>query len=150
MVSSQLILGAFWMQVNERWEWGSAPPLHGGPGVLKALSEEPCPSTNRSVTLNAISLAPPPGKSLQSCPTLCDPIDGSPTSSTVPGILQALKGETVPDSLPVTPKSPPTRRGPPRGTPSTPVFLPGESHGQRSLAGYSPWDHKESDMTEAT
>ena len=32
----------------------------------------------------------------------------------------------------------------------TPVFLPGESHGQRSLAGYSSWGHKESDMTEAT
>ena len=30
----------------------------------------------------------------------------------------------------------------------TPVFLPGESHGQRSLVGYSPWGHKESDMTE--
>ena len=29
----------------------------------------------------------------------------------------------------------------------TPVFLPGESHGQRSLAGYSPWGHRESDMT---
>ena len=28
------------------------------------------------------------------------------------------------------------------------VCLPGESHGQRSLAGYSPWGHKESDMTE--
>ena len=32
----------------------------------------------------------------------------------------------------------------------TPVFLPGESHGQRSLAGYHPWGHKESDKTEAT
>ena len=30
----------------------------------------------------------------------------------------------------------------------TPVFWPGESHGQRSLPGYSPWGHKESDMTE--
>ena len=30
----------------------------------------------------------------------------------------------------------------------TPVFLPGESHGQRSLVGSSPWGHKESDMTE--
>ena len=29
-----------------------------------------------------------------------------------------------------------------------PVFLPGKSHGQRSLAGYSPWGCKESDMTE--
>ena len=32
----------------------------------------------------------------------------------------------------------------------TSVFLPEKPHGQRSLAGYSPWDHKESDMTEAT
>ena len=31
---------------------------------------------------------------------------------------------------------------------STPVFLPGKSHGQRSLAGYSSWGCKESDMTE--
>ena len=30
----------------------------------------------------------------------------------------------------------------------TPVFLPGKSHGQRSLAGYSPRGHKESDTTE--
>ena len=30
----------------------------------------------------------------------------------------------------------------------TPAFLPGESHGQRSLAGYSPWVRKESDTTE--
>ena len=30
----------------------------------------------------------------------------------------------------------------------TPVFLPGESHGQRSLVGYSPRGRKESDMTE--
>ena len=31
---------------------------------------------------------------------------------------------------------------------TTPVFLPGKSHGQRSLACYSPWGHKELDMTE--
>ena len=30
----------------------------------------------------------------------------------------------------------------------TSVFLPGEFHGQRSLVGYSPWGHRESDMTE--
>ena len=30
----------------------------------------------------------------------------------------------------------------------TPVFLPGEFHGQRSLASYTPWDHKGSDTTE--
>ena len=30
----------------------------------------------------------------------------------------------------------------------TPVFLHGESHGQRSLVAYSPWGHKESNTTE--
>ena len=30
----------------------------------------------------------------------------------------------------------------------TPVFLPGEFQGQRSFAGYSPWDHKALDRTE--
>ena len=30
----------------------------------------------------------------------------------------------------------------------TPVFLPGEFHGERSLPSYSSWDNKESDMTE--
>ena len=32
----------------------------------------------------------------------------------------------------------------------TPVFLPGEAHGQRSLEGYSPWGRKELDTTEVT
>ena len=32
----------------------------------------------------------------------------------------------------------------------TPVFLSGESHGQRDLAGHSPWGGTESDMTEVT
>ena len=32
----------------------------------------------------------------------------------------------------------------------TPVFLPGESQGQRNLAGYSPQGHKELETTEAT
>ena len=36
-----------------------------------------------------------PAKSLQSCLTLCDPIDGSPPSSSVPGILQARTLEWV-------------------------------------------------------
>ena len=31
----------------------------------------------------------------------------------------------------------------------TPVFLPGESHGQRSMEGYDPWGHTELDTTEA-
>ena len=32
----------------------------------------------------------------------------------------------------------------------TPVFVPGKSHGQRSLAGYSPWGRREPDVTERT
>ena len=36
-----------------------------------------------------ISPAAAAAKSLQSCPTLCDPIDGNPPGSPVPGILQA-------------------------------------------------------------
>ena len=38
-------------------------------------------------------------KSLQSCPTLCDPIDGSPSGSPVPGILQARTLEWVATSF---------------------------------------------------
>ena len=36
------------------------------------------------------------------------------------------------------------------GQQSSPVSLPGKFHGQRSLVGYSPWDHKELDTTEHT
>ena len=39
--------------------------------------------------LIAVAAAAAAAKSLQSCPTLCDPIDGSPPGSPVPGILQA-------------------------------------------------------------
>ena len=35
-----------------------------------------------------------------------------------------------------------------KGMATTPGFLPGKSHGQRSLANYSVWGHKESDMNE--
>ena len=39
--------------------------------------------------LSNIAAAAAAAASLQSCPTLCDPIDGSPLGSSVPGILQA-------------------------------------------------------------
>ena len=38
---------------------------------------------------NKMDAAAAAAKSLQSCPTLCDPIDGSPPASPIPGILQA-------------------------------------------------------------
>ena len=40
-------------------------------------------------------LAAAAAKSLQSCPTLCDPVGGSPPSSSIPGILQARTLEWV-------------------------------------------------------
>ena len=43
----------------------------------------------------AAAAAAAAAKSLQSCPTLCDPIDGSPPGSLVPGILQARTLEWV-------------------------------------------------------
>ena len=43
----------------------------------------------------ALSRTAAAAKSLQSCPTLCDPIDGSPPGSAVPGILQARTLEWV-------------------------------------------------------
>ena len=47
------------------------------------------PSAPPKVQVNKASPAAAAAKSLQSCPTLCDSIDGSPPGSTVPGILQA-------------------------------------------------------------
>ena len=45
--------------------------------------------------LNIVPYAAATAKSLQSCPTLCDPIDGSPPGSPIPGILQARILEQV-------------------------------------------------------
>ena len=47
-----------------------------------------------------LSFAAAAAKSLQSCPTLCDPIDGSPPGSPFPGILQARTLEWVAISFP--------------------------------------------------
>ena len=43
----------------------------------------------------SLACCSPAAKSLQSCPTLCDPIDGSPPGFLVPGILQAKTLEWV-------------------------------------------------------
>ena len=45
--------------------------------------------------LTAAAAAAAVAKSLQSCPTLCDPIDGRPPGSAIPGILQARTLEWV-------------------------------------------------------
>ena len=59
----------------------------------------------------------------QSCPTLCDPMDCiTPVFSVHHQLLELAQ--------------------------PTPVLLPGKSHGQRNLVGYSPWGHIESDTAE--
>ena len=105
----------------------------------------------------------------QLCPTLCDPMDCSPPGSSVHGFSKqkcwnGLLFPTLGDFLDLgksqtqdlthisyfgrqsLPLVPPGRRA----WQPTPVFLPGESHGQRGLAGYSPWGPKESDSTDST
>ena len=62
-------------------------------GKIKHYSEEYRIPTN-VITISFILLAAAV-KSLQSCLTLCDPIDGSPPGSPVPGILQARTLEWV-------------------------------------------------------
>ena len=52
----------------------------------------------RDLGNNMIKIYYAAAKSLQSCPSLCDPIDGSPSGS-VPGILQARTLERVPISF---------------------------------------------------
>ena len=53
---------------------------------------------NDFAKLISMAAAATAAKSLQSCPTLCDPIDGSPPGSAVPGILQARTLEWVASS----------------------------------------------------
>ena len=56
---------------------------------------------SRPISTGAAAAA---AKSLQSCPILCDPIDGSPPGSPVPGILQARSGLPFPSPMHETEK----------------------------------------------
>ena len=68
----------------EPW-YGPELPILCPFSVLSALGGD-------FVVITAVAAA---AKSLQSCPTLCDPIDGSPPGSPIPGILQARTLEWV-------------------------------------------------------
>ena len=54
-----------------------------------------CIRSSHCAALSLHNAAAAAAESLQSCPTLCDPIDGSPPGSPVPGILQARTLEWV-------------------------------------------------------
>ena len=58
------------------------------PASAKEESKHSCLWRRAAAVAAAAAAA---AKSLQSCPTLCDPIDGSPSGSPIPGILQALE-----------------------------------------------------------
>ena len=82
-----------------RWENGLAGShtasqlLNPEPATQGALSR--AEDFRLSLVIIIASILPATAKSLQSCPTLCDPIDGSPPGSPVPGILQARTLEWV-------------------------------------------------------
>ena len=108
---------------------------------------------------------------LQLCSILCDPMDRSLPGSSIHGISQAriLEWVVISSSRGSSRPRDPTCTSWVRFLPAepsgslvhqlyfnfqrrqwqpTPVLLPGEPHGQRSLVGYSPWGRKESDTTE--
>ena len=68
------------------WHWTWASPWVRTQGIVSL-----CVAPWHSVMCGTVAAA----KSLQSCPTLCDPIDGSPQGSPIPGILQARTLEWV-------------------------------------------------------
>ena len=70
--------------------------------IARTWKQLRCPSTDKWIwklwyiyTVWNTATAAAAAKSLQSCPTLCDPIDGSPPGSAVPGILQARTLEWI-------------------------------------------------------
>ena len=71
--------------------WGSKPGLPHRLHCRRTLYH----SASREAPAAAAAAAAAAAKSLQSCPTLCNPIDGSPPGSPVPGILQARTLEWV-------------------------------------------------------
>ena len=68
-----------------------------GPSIWPSFENMWCENAYDTATELLIDSAA--AKSLQSCPTLCDPIDGSPPGSAIPGILQARKLEWAAISL---------------------------------------------------
>ena len=81
------------------WTAAYQAPLSMGFSRQEYWSGVPLPSPESEEELKSLLMkvkaAAAAAESLQSCPTLCDPIDGSPPGSTVPGILQARTLEWV-------------------------------------------------------
>ena len=81
-------------------DWGIDLQRFASKSLVSCQSEalvRLCPCGHMILCTAAAAAA---AKSLQSCPTLCDPIDGLPPGSPVPGILQARTLEWVAISFP--------------------------------------------------
>ena len=81
------------MDFSRQEYWNGLP--FSSPGDLPNPGIEPESPALQANFLSSMPLAAAAAKLLQSCPTLCDPIDGSPPGSPVPGILQARTLEWV-------------------------------------------------------
>ena len=93
---SPALAGRFFT-TNATWE---APLCWANPSWLyylqpRVLTSSPFRQPNRHSTSSMVFAAAAAAKLLQSCPTLCNPIDGSPPGSPVPGSLQARTMEWV-------------------------------------------------------
>ena len=75
--------------------WAGRPILCGEGSPQQTFSPAPPPALGSETVASLAGLAAAAAKSLQSCPTLCDSIDGSPPGFPVPGILQARTLEWV-------------------------------------------------------
>ena len=88
---------------EDSWESYPTPQLEDI--ISSGLSLFYCPALTsihdywKTIALTVCQPAAAAAKLLQSCPTLCDPIDGSPPGSTIPGILQARTLEWVATSF---------------------------------------------------
>ena len=98
-----------WRELKNNAKWGKYLDLHSGnnnihylwvPGIFKKVIKG-LKITNKNMKRCSVlvAIAAAAAKSLHSCPTPCNPTDGSQPGSTVPGILQARTPEWVAISL---------------------------------------------------
>ena len=78
-----------WEHLEGQCAWSRLSENTGGNEVRDVRHSKAFMTVFTTITATAAA------KSLQSCPTLCDPIDGSPPGSPVPGILQARTLEWI-------------------------------------------------------
>ena len=81
---------------NQNWKGHVYPNVHHITVYIARTWKQPrCPSADEWIRKLWYIYTAAAAKSLQLCPTLCDPIDGSPPGSAVPGCLQARTLEWV-------------------------------------------------------